>query len=47
MDRLTGPQSRALQSVGSGDSPEVVVEVLFRRHYPSLLRIASALLGTP
>lgn len=46
MDRLTGPQSRALRSAGSGDSPEVVVEVLFRRHYPSLLRMASALLGT-
>jgi len=46
MDRLTGPVPRGLRSVGSGDSAEAAVEVLFRRNYQSLLRIAYALLGT-
>jgi RNA polymerase sigma-70 factor (sigma-E family) len=45
MDRLSGPQPR-LNRVGSDDSAEAAVEVLFRRQYPSLLRIAYALLGT-
>jgi DNA-directed RNA polymerase specialized sigma24 family protein len=45
MDRLGGPQPR-LKRVGSDDSAEAAVEVLFRRQYPSLLRIAYALLGT-
>ena len=45
MERSARPQ-RALHSVGSSESAEVVVEILFRRHYPSLLRIAYALLGT-
>jgi RNA polymerase sigma-70 factor (sigma-E family) len=44
MDRLSGPQPR-LRGVGSDDSAEAV-EVLFRRQYSSLLRIAYALLGT-
>src|SRR5436190_23064066 len=46
MDRLTGPAPRALRSADSGDAAEAAVEVLFRRSYPSLLRIAYALLGT-
>jgi RNA polymerase sigma-70 factor (sigma-E family) len=46
LDRLSRPQSRALQSVGSADSVETVTEILFRRQYPILLRIAYALLGT-
>ena len=46
MDRFSRPQSRALQSVGSADSVETVMETLFRRQYPILLRIAYALLGT-
>lgn len=46
MDRLGPPQSRAPQGVGSADSDEMVLEILFRRQYPILLRIAYALLGT-
>lgn len=46
MDRLTGPQPRMLRSVRSGESAETALDVLFRRHYPSLLRIATALLGS-
>lgn len=46
MDRVSGPVPRRLRSVDSGDSAEAAVDVLFRRHYPSLLRIAYALLGT-
>jgi RNA polymerase sigma-70 factor (sigma-E family) len=46
LDRLTGPQQRALQSVGSIALAEDVLEVLFRRHYAGLLRMAYALLGT-
>jgi len=46
LDRLSRPQSRALHSVGSAESVETVVEILFRRQYPILLRIAYALLGT-
>jgi RNA polymerase sigma-70 factor (sigma-E family) len=45
MDRLGGPVSRSTSS-GSDDSAEAAVDVLFRRHYPNLLRIAYALLGT-
>ena len=44
MDRLTGP--RALRGIGTADTAETVIEVLFRRHYASLLRTAYALLGT-
>ena len=43
LDRLTGPQFRALGSVWSA---ETAVDLLFRHHYPSLLRTAYALLGT-
>jgi RNA polymerase sigma factor (sigma-70 family) len=43
VDRLSRPQSRALQSAESVDS---VLEILFLRQYPILLRIAYALLGT-
>ena len=46
MDRLIGPQSRTLRSVGAGGPVDEVMDVLFRRQYPSLLRIAYALLGT-
>jgi RNA polymerase sigma-70 factor (sigma-E family) len=46
LDRLTGPQFRALGSVGSAETAETAVDVLFRHHYPSLLRTAYALLGT-
>jgi len=46
MDRLTGPQPRALRSARSVESSDAAVEVLFRRHYAGLLRIAYALLGT-
>ena len=46
MDRLSGPETRTVRAGGSADSPDVAVDVLFRRHYPSLLRIAYALLGT-
>jgi RNA polymerase sigma factor (sigma-70 family) len=46
LDRLSRPQSQALKSVGSVDSVETVMEILFRRQYPILLRIAYALLGT-
>jgi len=45
MDRLSGPVPRP-NAVGSAEPAEAAVEVLFRRHYPSLLRIAYALLGT-
>jgi len=45
MDRLSGPVSRS-KSSASDNSAEEAVEVLFRRHYPNLLRIAYALLGT-
>jgi RNA polymerase sigma-70 factor (sigma-E family) len=45
MDRLSGPLPRAT-TVGSADCAEAAVEVLFRRHYPSLLRTAYALLGS-
>ena len=43
MDRLTSPQFRVL---GSAETPETAVDILFRHHYPSLLRTAYALLGT-
>jgi RNA polymerase sigma-70 factor (sigma-E family) len=46
MDRLTGPLAKGTRDVGSSDSAEAAVEVLFRRQYPALLRIAYALLGT-
>lgn len=46
MDRLSGPQPRTLRSVGDADAAAASVEVLFRRQYASLLRIAYALLGT-
>ena len=46
MDRLTGPQFRTLGSVGSAETAETAVDILFRHHYPSLLRTAYALLGT-
>lgn len=45
MDRLTGPAHPQLRAVGTDDSAAFGVEVLFRRHYASLLRIAHALLG--
>jgi RNA polymerase sigma-70 factor (sigma-E family) len=46
LDRLTGPGYRMLHGVGTADPVETAVEVLFRRHYASLLRTAYALLGT-
>lgn len=46
MDRLTGPRFGSLHGIGTVESAETVVEVLFRRHYASLLRTAYALLGT-
>lgn len=46
MDRLTGPQPRQPRTLQSVGSAEEAVEVLFRRNYASLLRIAYALLGT-
>jgi RNA polymerase sigma-70 factor (sigma-E family) len=46
LDRLSRPIPRASQRLGSADSAEAVIEVLFRRQYPVLLRIAYALLGT-
>ena len=46
MDRLTGPRYQSLRTVGIADSTETAVEVLFRRHYASLLRTAYTLLGT-
>jgi RNA polymerase sigma-70 factor (sigma-E family) len=46
LDRLSGPQPRALRDLGTVESAESAVEVLFRRHYASLLRMAFALVGT-
>lgn len=46
MDRLTGPRYQSLRGIGTADSVETAVEVLFRRHYAGLLRTAYALLGT-
>jgi RNA polymerase sigma-70 factor (sigma-E family) len=46
LDRLSRPSSRAPQSARSAESVEALLEVLFRRQYPILLRIAYALLGT-
>jgi RNA polymerase sigma-70 factor (sigma-E family) len=49
MDHLSGPVPRVprgLRGVDSGDSAEASVDILFRRSYPSLVRIAYALLGT-
>jgi RNA polymerase sigma-70 factor (sigma-E family) len=46
LDRLSRPESRALQSVRSVDSVQPVAEILFRRQYPILLRIAYSLLGS-
>ena len=46
LDRLTGPRYGSLRDLGSAESAETLVEILFRRHYTSLLRTAYALLGT-
>jgi RNA polymerase sigma factor (sigma-70 family) len=46
LDRLPGPGDGSLRGVGTADPAETVIEVLFRRHYASLLRTAYALLGT-
>jgi RNA polymerase sigma-70 factor (sigma-E family) len=46
LDRLTGPRHGPLRDLGTAESAEALVEVLFRRHYASLLRTAYALLGT-
>jgi RNA polymerase sigma-70 factor (sigma-E family) len=46
LDRLTGPRYGSRRELGSAESAETAVEVLFRRHYASLLRTAYALLGT-
>lgn len=46
MDRLTGPQPRALRSVRSAEPADLAVDVLFRRHYATLLRTAYSLLGS-
>jgi RNA polymerase sigma-70 factor (sigma-E family) len=46
LDRSSRSRSRTLQSVGSADSVETLVGILFRRQYPILLRIAYALLGS-
>ena len=46
MDRLTGPKRGSLPGFGTAESAESLVDVLFRRHYASLLRTAYALLGT-
>ena len=46
MDRVTGREPDALQRVRVAGPPEATFDVLFARHYPSLLRIAYAMLGT-
>jgi RNA polymerase sigma-70 factor (sigma-E family) len=46
LDRLSRSRSRTLQSVGSADSVETVIGILFRRQYPILLRVAYTLLGS-
>ena len=46
MDRSSRLQSRALLGVAPALSVETDIEILFRRQYPVLLRIAYALLGT-
>lgn len=46
MDRWSRPRTRTLASVEQVESADTAVEILFRRQYPILLRIAHALLGT-
>jgi RNA polymerase sigma-70 factor (sigma-E family) len=46
LDRLTGPQQRVTKARGTVEPADQAVEVLFQRHYASLLRTAYALLGT-
>jgi RNA polymerase sigma factor (sigma-70 family) len=46
LDRWSRPTTRTLVSVDTGVSADTAVEILFRRQYPVLLRIAYALLGT-
>jgi len=46
MDRLTDPRRQSLRIVEPSVPAEVAVEVLFRRSYPGLLRVAFAMLGS-
>ena len=46
MDRLTGARPRALRQLGTAESADTAVEVLFRRNYAQLLKMAYALVGT-
>jgi RNA polymerase sigma-70 factor (sigma-E family) len=46
LDRLTGPSNGPRRGSGTAEPAETLIEVLFRRHYASLLRTAYALLGT-
>ena len=46
MDRIPGPQGSGIRVVAEAVPAAEAVDVLFRRHYPTLLRVAYAMLGT-
>jgi len=46
MDRLTGRAPLRAAGPGVGMTAEEVVDVLFRRHYAAMLRVAVAMLGS-
>lgn len=46
VDQLSSTRKPALRVVAAGATPEAALDVLFRRHYPSLVRLAYTLTGT-
>ena len=46
MDRFTASERSALRAADLTVSAEAAIDALFRRHYPALLRMAVAMLGT-
>lgn len=46
VDQLTGPRKPTLRVVAGGMTPEAALDVLFRRHYASLVRLAAAMTGS-
>lgn len=46
MDQLIGPRRPPLRVVAAGMTPDAALDVLFRRNYASLVRLAFAMIGT-